>query len=299
MEVKAYFPKSKEPLMSKTLGVGIVGCGFVGYGAHVPAFSSMPGAKLVAIADADQNRREKITKKYGVQTTYADYAELCRGSGGAIGRGLGPHAAARQSHAGRDQGRQACDLRNAAGRDLAEADEMIDAAKKAGVLLMPSLNFHFTPNYVKAKELLDKGAVGTPTFLMYREFIPAKDLAKQWPPHSWMWKMEESGGPLYTLAVWSIDLLRWLTRSEIVKVTRRHQVHGAAAVRRDVRLRRQRLAEVRQRHGRQPAIQCHGRRVVDGFGPGDHRRPERTSSAPWTTTPARCWPAIRPRANGR
>ncbi|MCU0875721.1 MAG: Gfo/Idh/MocA family oxidoreductase, partial [Pirellulaceae bacterium] len=61
--------------------------------------------------------------------------------------------------------------------------------------------------------------VGTPTFLMYREFIPARDLAKQWPPTSWMWKMEESGGPLYTLAVWSIDLLRWLTRSDIVQVT--------------------------------------------------------------------------------
>ena len=58
--------------MEKTIGVGIVGCGFVGYGAHVPAFSSMPGAKLVAIADADPKRREKITKKYGVETTYAD-----------------------------------------------------------------------------------------------------------------------------------------------------------------------------------------------------------------------------------
>ena len=219
MKVKAYFPKSKEPLMSKTLGVGIVGCGFVGYGAHVPAFSSMPGARLVAIADADQNRREKITKKYGVQTTYADYAELCRNPEVELVVVSAPttlHAQA--ALAAIKAGKHVlCEMPLAV--TLAEADEMIDAAQRAGVLLMPSLNFHFTPNYVKAKQLMDQGAVGTPTFLMYREFIPARDLAKQWPPTSWMWKMEESGGPLYTLAVWSIDLLRWLTRSDIVQVT--------------------------------------------------------------------------------
>ena len=33
-----------------------------------------------------------------------------------------------------------------------------------------------------------------------------------------MWDIEKSGGPLYTLAVWSIDLLRWLAGSDIVEV---------------------------------------------------------------------------------
>ena len=37
---------------------------------------------------------------------------------------------------------------------------MIEAADKAGVTLMPSLTFHFTPNYVKAKELIDQGSAG-------------------------------------------------------------------------------------------------------------------------------------------
>lgn len=205
--------------MEKTVGVGIVGCGFVGYGAHVPAFSSMPGARLVAIADADQKRREKITKKYGVEKTYPDFAALCQDPEVQLVVVSAPtplHAKA--TLAAIKAGKHViCEM--PLGVTLAEADEMIDAAQKAGVLLMPSLNFHFTPNYVKAKELIDKGAVGTPTFYMYREFIPARDLARQWPANSWMWKMEESGGPLYTLAVWSIDLLRHLTKSEIVRVT--------------------------------------------------------------------------------
>jgi predicted dehydrogenase len=61
---------------------------------------------------------------------------------------------------------------------------------------MPSLNFHFTPNYVKAKQLIESGAVGKVSALGYREWIPAADLAKQWPPDSWMGYVEESGGPL-------------------------------------------------------------------------------------------------------
>ena len=205
--------------MEKTIGVGIVGCGFVGYGAHVPAFSSMPGAKLVAIADADQKRREKITKKFGVETTYPDFADLCKDPAVDLVVVSAPTPLhARATLAAIKAGKHViCEM--PLGVTLAEADEMIEAAKKAGVLLMPSLNFHFTPNYVKARELIQKGAVGTPTFYMYREFIPARDLARQWPPTSWMWKMKESGGPLYTLAVWSIDLLRHLTGSEIVKVT--------------------------------------------------------------------------------
>jgi predicted dehydrogenase len=101
---------------------------------------------------------------------------------------------------------------------LEEADQIIEAANRQGVFLMPGLTFRFTPNFVKAKEMLDAGAIGSPSAVFYREFIPASDLAGQWPAASWMWKVEESGGPLYTLAVWSIDLLRWLFDTEIANV---------------------------------------------------------------------------------
>ena len=37
-----------------------------------------------------------------------------------------------------------------------------------------------------------------------------------------MWDIEASGGPLYTLAVWSADLVRWLLDTEVV------ETHGAA-----------------------------------------------------------------------
>jgi predicted dehydrogenase len=105
------------------------------------------------------------------------------------------------------------------GPTMAETKEVVEEAERAGVVFMPSLNYRFTPNFVKAKSLIEKGLLGKPVAAFYREFIPATVLAEQWPAKSWAWDDKKSGGgPGFTLSVWSIDLLRWLLRAEVVDV---------------------------------------------------------------------------------
>ncbi len=200
------------------VGIGVVGCGFVGMGAHVPSLAEIEGARFVGIADADEGRRTKVAKKYKVEATYATHEELIANPAvQAVIVSVPTPVHGKVAMAAIEAGKHVlCEMPLAS--TLQEADRMIEAAKKKGVFLMPSLTFRFTANYVKAKQLLDSGAVGSAMALGYREWIPASDLARQWPPGSWMWKVNESGGPLFTLAVWSIDLLRWLTGSEITSV---------------------------------------------------------------------------------
>ena len=62
----------------KEIGVGVVGCGFVGRGAHAPAFHAMDGARLVAVADPDSRRRNRAVQKYEVPANYHDYHDLLR-----------------------------------------------------------------------------------------------------------------------------------------------------------------------------------------------------------------------------
>ena len=45
------------------IGVGVVGCGFVGRGAHVPAFAGLENSFLAAVADPDEKRLAKVAKK--------------------------------------------------------------------------------------------------------------------------------------------------------------------------------------------------------------------------------------------
>jgi predicted dehydrogenase len=178
----------------------------------------MDNAQLVAVADADEVRLGKVQKKYNVARVYKDYKQLVEDPDiqavvVSLPTALHAPAALAAIQAGKHV---LCEMPLAS--NLQDADRVIEAADKAGVTLMPSLTFHFTPNYVKAKEIIDAGKLGNISTLMYREFIPAKDLATQWPVGCWVWDIEKCGGPLYTLAVWSIDLLRWLAGSDIVEV---------------------------------------------------------------------------------
>lgn len=207
----------------KPVGIGVIGCGFVGRGAHVPAMDEMPEARLVAIADADERRREKVATKYHVDAAYPEHrALLANRDVEAVIIAVPTPLHAEVAIAAMEAGKHVlCEMPLASTID--DAQRMIDVAQRQGVILMPGLNFRFTPNYVKAKQLIESGSIGDMAALTYREWIPAADLAAQWPAGAWMWNIEQSGGPLFTLAVWSIDLIRWLTGGDIA------QVHAATS----------------------------------------------------------------------
>src|SRR5437879_7224060 len=70
---------------------------------------------------------------------------------------------------------------------LEEADAMIAACHKAGVLLLYAEELFFTPKYVKAKQMADEGAFGRVHLVKQGE--------KHSGPHSpWFWDVEQSGG---------------------------------------------------------------------------------------------------------
>ncbi|HJN66008.1 MAG: Gfo/Idh/MocA family oxidoreductase [Pirellulaceae bacterium] len=202
----------------ETIGIGVVGCGFVGRGAHVPAFSAIEGANLVAVADPDRSRLSKVKKKHDLESAYEDFAELIEDPNvHAVVVSVPTPLHTRVAMAAIEAGKHVlCEMPLAATLD--EVDTMIAAAKSQGVILMPGLNFRFTPTFTKMKEMIDRGEIGRPVSAQYREFIPAADLAGQWPTGAWVWDLEQSGGPLFTLAVWSIDLLRWMFDTEIAEI---------------------------------------------------------------------------------
>ncbi len=201
-----------------TIGVGVVGCGFVGLGAHVSSFAKIDGSRLAAVADPDPKRLGKAADKYRPQAAYQDYQELVADPNvQAVVVALPTPLHAPVAMAAIEAGKHVlCEMPLAA--NMEQADRMIAAAEKKGVVLMPSLTFRFTPNYVRVKNSIAAGEVGAVTTVLYREFISASDLAMQWPPGSWMWDRSSSGGPLFTLSVWSIDMFRWLMGCEITEV---------------------------------------------------------------------------------
>jgi predicted dehydrogenase len=204
--------------MSDRVGVAVVGVGFVGGQAHVPSFKKIEGSELIALGATTEKRVKPLAEQYGVKY-YLDYDKLLedpriQAVALAVPTPMHFDLAMKAIQKGMHV---LCEMPLAATVD--KAKELQKAAEKNKVILMPVLQFRFAPIYTRTKELIESGLIGKPIAFHFREFIPASSIAEQWPVGSWAWNIEKSGGyPDFTLSVWSIDMFRWLFKSEIEDV---------------------------------------------------------------------------------
>ena len=61
--------------MDRIVNVGIIGCGGIANGKHLPSLSKLPNVRLVAFCDIIVERAEKAAKEYGAPgaKVYEDY----------------------------------------------------------------------------------------------------------------------------------------------------------------------------------------------------------------------------------
>ncbi|MGC8939494.1 MAG: Gfo/Idh/MocA family protein [Candidatus Bathyarchaeia archaeon] len=204
--------------MSEKIGVAVVGVGFVGGQAHVPSFKKIEGSELIALCARTEKRVKPLAEKYGVKYIL-DYDKLLEDPKlDAVVLSVPTPLHYESAMKAIKKGKHVLCEMPIAPR-IEQVRELQREAEKAGVLLMPVLNFRFAPIYLKAKEMIEANSIGKPVALHFREFLPTASLAEQWPAGSWAWNIEISGGyPDFTLSVWSIDMIRWMFKSEIVDV---------------------------------------------------------------------------------
>src|ERR671933_1787858 len=95
--------------------------------------------------------------------------------------------------------------------NLAEADRMLAACRAANVKLMYAEELCFTPKYIRAKQLVDEGALG--------DIYLVKQSEKHSGPHSdWFWDVRRSGGgALMDLGCHGIAFCYWFLGRPKVK----------------------------------------------------------------------------------
>mgnify|MGYP004683512473 CR=1 FL=1 len=64
--------------MERMVKVGIIGCGGIANGKHLPSLKKLQNVKLVAFCDIDRSRAEKAKQEYGAEdaSVYTDYKEM-------------------------------------------------------------------------------------------------------------------------------------------------------------------------------------------------------------------------------
>jgi predicted dehydrogenase len=88
--------------------------------------------------------------------------------------------------------------------NLQEADRMIEACRQAKVHLMYAEELCFAPKYVRAKLLVDEGALG--------KVYLVKQSEKHFGPHAeWFWDVERSGGGvMLDMGCHAFEFFRWV-----------------------------------------------------------------------------------------
>ena len=146
--------------MDDKVKVGIAGLGRSGWNIHARILEDLPDEyKVVAVSDPIENRRQEAAEKFGCKA-FSEFDDLIKDEDVELVIVATPsylHAPCtiKALEAGKNV---VCEKPMAT--NLAEADAMIETAKKTGKILTVFQNSLFAPDYLKVKEVIQSGKLG-------------------------------------------------------------------------------------------------------------------------------------------
>jgi predicted dehydrogenase len=179
----------------KPIGVGIVGCGRIS-DLHELGYRDHEDARIVAVCDSNRQRAKQQAGYWGVDRIYSDFGELLGDPRIDLVELLVPHHLHCPMTIQAAQAGKHVSVQKPMALNALEADQMIEAAEKAGVVLRIYENFvHYEPAR-KAKALIDAGEIGKPVMLRMHINTGASPNGWKIPLSAWLWRFNEkkSGG---------------------------------------------------------------------------------------------------------
>ena len=155
----------------ETVRLAIVGCGAISQ-VTGPGYVSHPNCEVYALCDPVRERAALRSQQWGIEPrVYTDYEDVLNDPNIDAVELLTPtYMHADQIIAGLEAGKHVS-CQKPISINLAEADEISKAVGKARTKFRISENFLFYPPLVKAKELLDSGAIGEPSSIRMRTVL--------------------------------------------------------------------------------------------------------------------------------
>ena len=185
--------------------IAIIGAGFAARVGHLPGFTAAR-QPVAAICDLDETPARTLAEQHGIAKVYSDWREMIAAEKPDAVSVCVPNVGHREMvlHALAAGAHVLCEKPLATS--VAEAQEMFDAAKAAGRVLMTAQNWRFDPNSTAVRRYVDAGDLGE---IYYGE---ATAMRRMGIP---MWgkfhqKQHSHGGALLDIGVHMLDLALWL-----------------------------------------------------------------------------------------
>jgi len=189
------------------LKVGIIGCGGIANGKHMPNLAKIKEVEMVAFCDIIEERAVKAAAKFGTEDakTYVDYKELLADPDIAVVHVCTPN----RSHSfisvdALEAGKHVmCEKPMA--KTYADAKLMLEAAQRTGNKLTIGYQQRWRGDSLYLKEMCDAGELGE---IYYARAVALRRRAVP----TWgvfLNEFEQGGGPLIDIGTHALDLTLW------------------------------------------------------------------------------------------
>jgi predicted dehydrogenase len=205
----------------KPIRWGIIGCGDVTEVKSGPAFQKAHGSQLVAVMRRDAAKAADYANRHGVPRWYDNADQVIADpevDAVYIATPPGAHEinAMKVAAAGKP-----CYVEKPMARNSSEAQRMVQTFAAGNVALFVAYYRRCLPRFVKAKEIIDSGELGSLLAIEYR--YADGQMSKAESPVPWRLQAEQAGAGLFLdLASHALDLLDWFFGPLL-------DVHGRAA----------------------------------------------------------------------
>jgi len=190
----------------KKLKLGVIGAGFIGT-IHARIFHESFGARLVAVADADRNAQDRVTKSFGCEY-YSDYEEMLKNADiEAVSICLPDVHHVEPALAAARAGKHIL-LEKPMARTVEECLKIKNAVNKYGVKLMVAHVLRFDPAYKRARDAVANGEIGEVVHLS-AERKNSRLLAQ---------RLNGRTSMLFYVGIHDIDAVQWCAGQRITKV---------------------------------------------------------------------------------
>jgi inositol 2-dehydrogenase len=188
--------------MNKKLGLGVIGLGRLGSSYAKYLNGRIPGSKLVAVSDVNEEAAATLAAELGVSRKYSRYEDLI---GDAEVEGVvivSPTSTHQEIVAAAADKGKAIFCEKPLSISLAAAEEMQRTVEQTGVFFQMGFMRRFDKGYLAAKRKIEEGAIGKPVVFKSSSRDPYRPSLEYLDP-------AHSGGLFIDCGIHDLDLARW------------------------------------------------------------------------------------------
>jgi myo-inositol 2-dehydrogenase/D-chiro-inositol 1-dehydrogenase len=196
----------------KVVTVGVIGCGQVAEGRHLPALRNLADVRVRAVADVDRARVQRMGDQFGIERRYEGAAALLADPEiDAVAVCVPASLHVEVALAALDAGKHVL-IEKPLALSLDDAERLSRRARAFSGKVMMGFNMRWHRLVRRARAMIMQGRLG-PLELMRTSFTSHHETLGEWRT-----RRELGGGALFEIAVHHFDLWRFLLGTEVEEI---------------------------------------------------------------------------------